>query len=284
MAADGGSGRTLELPQGRVRYRDQGAGPVLVFVHGLFVNGDVWRDVVPALIERYHCIVPDLPLGGHRIPMPADADVTLPGLAQLVGDLIAALDLRDVTLVGNDTGGAICQAVVARHPDRLARLVLSNCDAFEDFFPASLHPLQRAARLRGFSTLMGLLLRSNLVRRKLFARLAWRPLDPVLARSYFTPLVRSTSVRHDVTKVLRGIDNSYTLDAARTFPTFAKPVLVAWGDDDLVFPKDLPERLAGAFPNARLERIARSRTLVPEDRPEELARLLGTFVPADGAD
>jgi pimeloyl-ACP methyl ester carboxylesterase len=277
-------GRTLELRQGRVRCRDQGAGPVLVFVHGLFVNGDVWRDVVPALVERYRCVVPDLPLGGHRVPMAADADLSLPGLAGLVDELLAALDLRDVTLVGNDTGGAICQLVVARHPQRLARLVLTNCDAFEDFFPASLRPLQRAARLPGFASLLGLVLRSKLARRKLFARLAWRCLDSRVARSYFTPIARSAGVRRDVTRVLRGIDNRYTLEAARSFSAFGKPVLVAWGDDDLIFPQGCAERLALAFPDARLERISRSRTLVPEDRPGELARLLTAFVPAEGVD
>lgn len=116
----------VSLPQGTVRYLDEGTGPTLVFVHGILVNSLLWRKVIPLLSERFRCVAPDLPLGAHSIPLHPNADVTPPGVARLVADFLEALDLREVTLVGNDTGGAICQLVIARHPERIARLVLTN--------------------------------------------------------------------------------------------------------------------------------------------------------------
>jgi pimeloyl-ACP methyl ester carboxylesterase len=136
----------ITLSQGTVHYRDAGQGPVAVFVHGVLVDGRVWEPVVERLPGELRCVVPDLPLGSHRTPMRRDADLSPTGLARLIADLIAALDLEDVTLVGNDTGGALCQLVAGRHPERLARLVLTPCDAFESFPPKAFRGLVLAAR------------------------------------------------------------------------------------------------------------------------------------------
>jgi pimeloyl-ACP methyl ester carboxylesterase len=128
-------GRSVGLPHGTIRYREEGSGKPIVLVHGFLVDGALWQEVVPRLAERFRCVVPDLPLGSHRVPMRSDADLSPPGLARLVDDFMGALGLEGVTLVGNDTGGAICQLVAVNHPDRLARLVLTPCDAYSDFFP-----------------------------------------------------------------------------------------------------------------------------------------------------
>jgi pimeloyl-ACP methyl ester carboxylesterase len=127
----------LRLPQGTIHVRDTGdpAGPVIVFVHGLLVDGTLWRKVVPRLEDRFRCIWPDWPLGSHRTPMDPAADLSPRGVAHLIADALEALDLRDVTLVGNDTGGAICQLLVTERPERVGRLVLTNCDAFDKFPP-----------------------------------------------------------------------------------------------------------------------------------------------------
>jgi pimeloyl-ACP methyl ester carboxylesterase len=134
-----GEEREVRLSQGVVRYREVGSGPTLVFVHGILASGFLWRDVVAGLSGRFRCVVPDLPLGGHAVPMGPGADVSPRGVAGLVADFMDALDLRDVTLVGNDTGGAICQIVIAEHLERVGRLVLTNCDAYEAFFPWQFH-------------------------------------------------------------------------------------------------------------------------------------------------
>src|SRR5512133_1142640 len=119
----------ITLPQGTIHYRDAGDGPPVVFLHGLLVDGTLWRKVTPLLEGDARCIAPDLPLGSHRIALGLDSEGATPaGIARLVGDLLAALDLDDVTLVGNDTGGVISQLVALDHGERLGRLVLTNCD------------------------------------------------------------------------------------------------------------------------------------------------------------
>src|SRR5437868_2087318 len=119
----------IQLTQGTVQYRDQGSGPVVVLVHGLLVNARVWEDVINRLSKHARCIAPDLPLGSHPHAMAAGADLTPRGVAALIAELLEKLELSDVTLVGNDTGGALCQLVCAHHPERIDKLVLINCDA-----------------------------------------------------------------------------------------------------------------------------------------------------------
>ncbi len=136
----------VALSQGTIHYREEGSGPAVVLIHGLMVDGGVWSPLVPFLSLRARCIVPDLPLGAHRIPMRADADLTPPAVADMIAELFTRLELEDVTLVGNDTGGALCQLVIDRHPERIGRLVLTNCDAFENFPPAAFRPRRADAR------------------------------------------------------------------------------------------------------------------------------------------
>jgi pimeloyl-ACP methyl ester carboxylesterase len=273
----------ISLPQGVIRYREAGSGPPLLFVHGAFVNGDLWRNVVPPLAASFRCIVPDLPLGAHRQPLPPGADLSLPGLAQLVADFSAALDLRNITLIGNDTGGAICQLVVARHPGLLSGLVLTNCDAFANMPPPLVKPLTVGARLPGFGWLLGQSLRSRLVQRALVATVAHRFPEPAVAQSYFAPVVADPGVRRDLVALLRAVSSRDTLDAARAFPSFTKPVLIVWAPEDkLLFPLRDAERLRDAFPQARLELVTGSRALIPEDQPERLAALIDAFLRSPG--
>jgi pimeloyl-ACP methyl ester carboxylesterase len=269
----------VRLEQGAVRYREVGAGPVLLFVHGVMANGVLWRDVVASLSGRFRCIVPDLPLGGHSIPMREDADLSPPGVARIVADLMEALDLRDVTLVGNDTGGAICQVVISEHPERIARLVLTNCDAYEAFFPVLLSPFHYAAKIFGvrFVDLLAWTLRTRPAQRALLKTVAIRHIDEATLDAYATPLIQDSGVRRDLTKFLRGVAKRYTLGAARSFPSFYRPVLIVWGDSDLFFSPRLALRLQRDFPDARLEAVSGSRAFVPEDRPERLAELIEEF-------
>src|SRR5262245_4818136 len=116
----------VELPQGPIHYRDVGSGPTLLFVHGLLVEGSVWDPAIERLKDKHRCIVPDWPLGSHPEPMRPDADLTPHGMAKLIADFIGALGLKDVTLVGNDSGGALSQMVATRHPDCIERLVLTT--------------------------------------------------------------------------------------------------------------------------------------------------------------
>src|SRR3954449_5996113 len=142
--------KDIELSAGTIRYRDTGSGPAIVFVHGALVDGALWRKVVPLLQDRYRCLVPDWPLGSHTLPMRPQADLTPPGLARLIGEFLEKLDLRDVTLVANDTGGALTQILLASgDTGRIGRVVLTPCDAFDNFLPPMFRPLQWLARVPG---------------------------------------------------------------------------------------------------------------------------------------
>jgi pimeloyl-ACP methyl ester carboxylesterase len=270
----------VALPQGTVRYRDEGSGPTLVFIHGLLVNSALWRNVISLLSSQFRCIAPDLPLGAHSVPLHAGADLTPPGVAQLVADFIEVLDLQNVTLVGNDTGGAICQLVVTQHPERITCLVLTNCDSFEDFFPSLIRPFTYGARLFdiGFANFLAWMFRTHAAQRLLVALVSRRHADDALLDTYFTPLLTNKDVRRDMTQFLRSVSNRYTLEAARHFQAFEHPVLLVWGKNDLFFSLSNARRLQQAFPHARLELVAPSRAFVPEDQPEALAQKIAEFV------
>jgi pimeloyl-ACP methyl ester carboxylesterase len=270
--------RTVELPQGTIEYREAGAGPPIVLMHGLLAGGSLWRDVVPLLEPDFRVIVPELPLGSHRLPMRADVDLSPPGVARLVADFMAALDLRDVTLVGNDTGGAISQLVAVHHPDRIGRLVLTPCDAYDNFLPLMFRPLQLMARIPGLlgGVLQGMRLR--VLRRSplAFGWLMKRP-DDELVKSWVRATLSSRGVRRDAAKLLRGISKRQTLEAAERLKSFDRPVLIAWAPEDRFFKLSYAERLAADIPGARLERIEDAFSFVPVDQPERTAELIAGF-------
>ncbi len=265
-----------ELPQGRVHYRETGSGETLLFIHGLMVHGELWREVVPALSERFRCILPDLPLGAHAEAMNRDADLTPPGLACIIADFMAALDLRDVTIVANDTGGGLTQIVLANHPKRIRRVVLTNCDAYENFLPKTLWPLQALGWIPGATWLTVQSLRLRFSRWAFLMLVCREPTDDAVRCSFAAP-AHDGGVRRDLKKVLRGIHSKHTKKAARSFGGFNKPVLLAWGDRCWFFGKRYAERLAADFPDARIEPIPGAGTLVPMDRPDELARAVIDF-------
>ena len=274
-----GEQREVQLPQGTISYRERGSGEPIVFIHGLLVNGDLWRKVVPELSKDYRCIAPDLPLGSHTTAMNESADLSVYGLAKLIDDFLAALDLQDVTLVGNDTGGGLCQILITRHPDRIGRLVLTPCDAFEHFPPPFfkwlLYPAQWSPGVRALLAPM----RFKAMRNSptAFGWLSKKGIDPEITASWLEPPQRDPGVRRDLTKVIRGVDPRYTLEAAGKLEQFDRPVLLAWTPEKDFFKWEHAERLAKTFPDARLERIEDSYTFVPEDQPEQLARLISDF-------
>jgi len=276
-----GEQKAVRLPQGTIRYRERGRGTPIVFVHGVLVNGDLWRDVVPLLADSYRCITPDWPLGSHELPVEPTADLSTPGVAGLVADFMAALDLHDVTLVGNDTGGAICQLVVTSRPERIARLVLTSCDAFERYPPPPFDILLRwLPRIPGAVWMTSQLMRFAFMRRQPtgYGLVVRQELDEELARSFTGPAAASAGVRADIARLLRGVSPEHTLAAAKRLPEFDRPVLLAWGGDDRLFPLELARRLAAQFPNARLEVVPKARTFVPLDEPARLATLIAGFL------
>jgi pimeloyl-ACP methyl ester carboxylesterase len=271
----------VELDAGSIAYRDSGTGPVIVFAHGLLVDGTLWRKVTPLLDSDFRCVVPDLPLGSHREAMRADADLTPPGVARIVADFIEKLGLEDVTLVGNDTGGAISQLVATNHPERLGRLVLTPCDAYENFLPPAFRPLQYAAKVPGVLTAVMQSTRIRAIQRSpLGFGMLISPdrIDPDVLDAWMRPYLGNVGVRRDTIKFLKTISNRYTLEAAERLREFDRPTLIAWAPEDRFFKFKYAERLAAAIPDARLVRIENSRTFVSEDQPERLADEIGSFI------
>jgi pimeloyl-ACP methyl ester carboxylesterase len=278
-----GEQKQVQLPQGTIRYRERGTGEPIVFVHGLLVNGDLWRKVVPELAKDFRCITPDWPLGSHELPMARDADLSSPGLARLISDFLTALEVERVTLVGNDTGGGICQLVVANHPERVGRLVLTSCDAYDNFPPAFFRyvvlGVLAASRVPGLRTSLTASMRLRALRAMPFAFgwLSKHGVDREAADSYLRSLISNRAVRHDLTKVIKDIRPEHTIEASKRFGDFEQPVLVVWTREKDFFPAAHGERLARDFPNARLEWVEDSYTFIPEDQPERLAELISAF-------
>jgi pimeloyl-ACP methyl ester carboxylesterase len=281
MAAGTTAVETVELDAGTIRYRDSGSGPTIVFAHGLLVDGNLWRKVTPLLQGEFRCVVPDLPLGSHREAMRADADLTPPGVAKILADFMSALELDDVTLVGNDTGGAISQLVAANHPERLGRLVLTPCDAYENFLPPFFRPMQYAAKVPGLLTALVQPVRFGVVQRGPLAYgllISPDKIDREILETWVRPYLSDGAVRRDTIKFLRSISNRYTIEAAEKLRSFDRPTLIAWAPEDRFFKLRYAERLAEEIPDARLVRIENSRTFVSEDQPERLAEEIGAFL------
>jgi len=275
---------TIELPQGTVRYQDVGAGPTVVFIHGLLVNGQVWRKVTPKLSGSARCIVPDLPLGSHEIPLKPDADLSVDGVARLVADLLEALDLRDVCLVGNDSGGAISQVVAARYPARVGRLVLTTCDAYEIFPPPLFSYLRVVPHVPGLIALLAKGMRRVKALRDLplaYGSLAKSGIPDEIVKSYVEPCASNPAIRRDVAKFVRTVSPSLTLQVAKELRSFDRPVLLLWTPEDRFFPLSLAQRFVADLPNARLVTIDDAYVFVAEDQPERVAREIAAFVGAD---
>jgi len=266
----------LTLATGTVDYEDTGgAGPVVVLVHGLLMDASLYDDVVADLARDHRCIVPTLPLGAHRHGAAEDADLSLRGIARLVAELLERLDLRDVTLVGNDTGGAIVQLLMADGAERVGRVVLASCDAFDNFPPGLTgRTLVRTGKLP--PALFGLFMQQMRLKpvRRLPLAFGWltRRGDATVAR-WMQPLLHRPEIRRDTVRVLRAIaaDRGLLVDVAERLPAFDRPTLIVWAGEDRVMPPEHGRRLAELLPQGRLVEVDDSDTLIPLDRPEALA-------------
>jgi pimeloyl-ACP methyl ester carboxylesterase len=266
---------TLDLTAGTIEYEDTGgSGPIVVFVHGLLVDGSLWRKVV-ARLDGCRCIVPTLPLGSHRVPMRDRSALTPTGVADLLAEFLERLELTDVTLVANDTGGAITQLLLTRRPERVAQVVFTPCDAFENFLPPAFQPLvwMAKARLLG-AALQGMRIKPLRATPLAYGLLTKRRVPAEVLEGWVRPALDSRGVRGDVAHFTRHIDKRLTLDAAAKLGSFDRPVVLAWASEDRFFKIAFAQRLAAVFPDARVEPIADSFTFVPEDQPEVLAAII----------
>ncbi len=270
----------VELEQGRMHHVDEGDGPPVVLLHGALVDSALWRDLVPRLVAAGHRVVaPDLPLGSHRLPLGPRADLSPHGVARLAADVLEALDLRDVTLVGNDTGGAIAQLVATSHGERIGRLVLTSCDLEDNFPPKAFQgPVKVAAYAPGVMRLIGAGAR--------LPRLVGTPAgygwlvhdpDPALTTHWLTPLRTDAPIRADTRRAFALVEPGVTWQTARDLARFARPALWAWSGADRFFPEAPARRLAATMPDARFTTIPGAYTFSPLDAPDRLATLIADF-------
>ncbi|MGZ3116296.1 alpha/beta fold hydrolase [Streptomyces sp. H62] len=277
---------SVELSSGPVEYQDTGGeGPVLVFGHGMPMSGTQWRKVVP-LLDGYRCVLPTLPLGGHRRPMKPDADLSQRGVARLLGEFVERLGLEEVTLVLNDWGGG--QFLVTEGRDeRIARMVLVACEAFDNFPPGPAKAMSQVCRIPGGVRLLIRLMGVPAVRhmRSGYGGMSLRGIPDEVMDDWLAPAARSRDIRRDLSKFATGAPDRRTLLAwSEGLRAFDRPVLVVWAKEDRLMPREHGPRLAALYPRGRLVEIADSSTLVPEDQPERLAEVLTDFLVETGAE
>ena len=276
----------IELSAGTIEYEDTGGeGPAVVLLHGLVMNGSLWRNVVPKLSPERRCIVPTLPLGGHRLPMRPDADLSMRGQAGLVAELLERLDLRDATLVMSDWGGALLYAS-GEGSDRLGRLALVSCEAFDNVPPGLPGTVAwLAAKAPGGVNAALQPLRLRPLRRLpiAFGWMAKRPIPNDVMDDWLRPALTNRAIRRDLAKYAGGATEARPalLAATERLRSFERPALVVWASEDRVMPPEHGRRLADVLPHGELVEVADSYTLIPEDQPDVLADHLRRFVAGD---
>jgi pimeloyl-ACP methyl ester carboxylesterase len=264
----------VEVSAGVIEYDDTGgSGPVVVLLHGLLMDGSLWRHVVADLRTSYRCVLPILPLGAHRRAMRAGADLSGRGLARILAEFLEQLDLQDITLVGCDWGGA--QLLVAEGLDRrIGRLVLVAQEAFDNYPPGLPgRTLTLSAKVPGGLNAALQQLRLRPLRRlpMTFGWMSKRPVPDEIMDAWLRPALTRREIRRDLLAYLRATKPGDYLDAAERLRSFDRPALIVWASEDRVMPREHGSRLAAYLPHSRLVEIADSYTLIPEDQPAALA-------------
>ena len=272
----------LTLQRATIEYRELGPAdsshPPILFVHGILVDHKLWLKVAEELARNgFRCILPDWPLGSHTVPVDQGVELTPVTVAEMIDEFIGALDLHDVTLVGNDTGGGLCQLLIDAHPDSVGRLVLTNCDAFDKFppFPFTVvFAMMRGPRSIG---LLSKLMKVAALRRSpLGYGLLLRPEDDALTASWVEPMSTDRRIAQNLATLLRGVGAMDLTDVATRLPRFAKPVSIVWGMADRSFTPSLGRRLAALFPNATMVEVPGARTFVALDAPKSVVDAIAT--------
>ncbi len=257
-----------------IEYAETGTGPTILFVHGVYVTGAVWNDVVAELGEGFRCIAPTWPLGAHNTSTDG-ADLGAQAAARRIVHFMEALDLTEVTVVANDTGGGLVLASLGDpvlDTSRIGRLVLTNCDSYEHFPPGAFAQVVKLCRLSpAVGGAIVRLLATGAGQSFFLKAVCHAPVTKDRQREVFGAFATSAAARRDALAVTASLDPALTLRAAPAIETFGPPVTLAWGTQDKLFPLEHARRLRDAFPNATLIEIPDCSAFVMLDAPEVLA-------------
>lgn len=268
-----GEEQTIELELGRIRYRSIGEGRPVVFVHGYLVDGELWREAVPHFSSAgFRCITPDLPLGAHVDPISTSQELTPRAVAGAVRELIEKLDLEDVVLVGNDSGGAICQFLLTESTDRIGHLVLSPCDTFKKFPPFPYNGLRHVDKLGKLAGPIFKLSSGRFGRWAAFAPLLGSAWDTELVRRWYEPSMRNRRILIDGFRFVTSADPAELDAASKAMAGVDIPATFVWGRDTRFFTFKNGSRLADSMPRGEMVPLEHGQTFLPFERAEEFAR------------
>ena len=278
-----GTPERIDLSAGTLDFHSSGSGPTLLFVHGYLVNANIWRKIVPLLSDRYRCVTPDWPLGSHRTAMNPDTDLSPQGMGDLIAEFVERTGLDDITLVGNDSGGAYAQVAAAHHPDHFRRLVLNSCETPRCSWPpdpGGFGLLKSAAAHPITHRLLYQPLRLPWTWRwpNTYGWLAKHPVEDDVMRTYVGPVLTDRSLRRDGRAAIRTVGAHHVRRAAdllarRDHP----PALLLWAADDHVFSVEHATEYAERL-GAQLTTIPDSYTYTAEDQPERMADALDRWL------
>jgi pimeloyl-ACP methyl ester carboxylesterase len=246
---------------------------------GLAIGTALWNGVRDRLQDDHRLVIPTMPWGQHRIPMRADADLTLRGHARLLGELLECLGLEHVTLVESDT--AMTQLLAGEQPPRVARIVLCSQEAFDNYPPGLPGKmLALAAKVPGGLAFAAAQMRIRPLRRSplVLGLMTKQALPDELTDGWLEPLITQKAIRRDLRKYLGDLDRHLLVEAAESLRGFDKPALVIWAAEDRVMPVEHGHRLAELLPRGRLVLVPDSRTLIPFDQPGRLAGEIRSFI------
>lgn len=270
--------KSIQTRSGRIAYLEQGTGPVALFVHGVLLNGHLWRHQLEALSDTRRCVAIDLLAHGDT-EIGAGQDVSVTANAKMIGEFLDALHVERADLIGNDSGGGIAQIFAALNPERVRSLTLTDCDAHDNWPPDAFRPFLGMVAAGGLRrTLEAMLADKSIYRSAGALGPAYEHPDRVTdatIETYLRPFLRTEGRLHDLERFLLAFDCKHTLAIEASLRTLTAPTLIVWGTDDVYFDVRWSNWLADTIPGTkrRLE-LQGARIFFPEERPEELNREL----------
>lgn len=273
--------RKLDTPAGSISYVEQGDGPVALFVHGVLLNGYLWRHQLEQLNNLRRCIAVDLLAHGNT-KISATQDVSVTANAHMLAEFLDALKVDQADLVGNDSGGGICQIFAALYPERVRSLTLTDCDAHDNWPPEAFKPFVAMVAAGGLTeTLKAMLADKSVYRSPRALGLAYEKPEAVsddTIEIYLRPHMSSAARTHDLERFVNAFDSQHTVAIEDRLRRVHAPSLVVWGTDDIYFDLKWSHWLEKTIPGTKKRvELKSARIFFPEERWSEFNAELRTF-------